>query len=639
MTIIKDHLQKLQNLLEIEQAEEKKLFIERINKVSIHERCALGHSWYPVAITDWYYDKLEKVTVEVQRQKNLDKSHEFNTGRLVEVFSKNDQHSEEKATGIIASIRGQQAKIVLRNDEYPDWMKNGRIGINLLYDETSYSEMKRALKILLQPEFPRTQHFLDLIHGGILAAEMETSSDFLLPSLNKSQNIALGRCLAAEDISIIHGPPGTGKTRTLIEVICQSLKNHKQLLVCAPSNSAVDLLVDNLQQRQVKVLRIGNPAKINDDIQAHSLSWQVSQHPDFSLIKKLKKQSQEYKNMASKYKRTFGAAERAQRKALFDESWKLQKEAFQIEDYITESLINEAQIIATTLVGSSHHLVRDRKYPICFIDEAGQALEAATWIPMLKSHKVILAGDHLQLPPTVKSAEAARQGLAISLFEKIMAKKEYSTLLTTQYRMNGEIMAFPSSYFYEGALIADDSVNHNKLSPEDLPIEFIDTAGCSFCESTGQNASSSRSLINKEEAGLLWKHLLELAESMDQSKDSISHYSIGIISPYKAQVDYLKTWLSDFPYPNEAIKIHTVDGFQGQEKDIIYISLVRSNEDQEIGFLKDYRRMNVALTRAKKKLVIIGDSATLGHDPFYNEFLRHCENNNAYKSAWEFIDY
>lgn len=635
----KAHFNRMLDLLQLEQEEEKTQMLQRISKHSVKDRVAQGVSWYPLYINDWYFDKAERLIIEVERTKNTDDAHDFNTGSLVAIFSnKETATDEEQVTGIILSIRGNQAKVAMHCDDFEDWMKTGRLGMNLLYDETSFNEMKRAIKVLTHTENPIHQKFLDIIYG---TKTPEFNTGFELkssPKLNDSQNEALRKALAAQDIAIVHGPPGTGKTTTILQVIEHALATEKQILVTAASNNAVDLLVEKLSAKGIKVLRIGNPARINPHIQEFSLSQQISQHPDFSLIKKMKKQSSEFRNMASKYKRSFGYSEREQRKALYDEAWKLQKDAIQIEEYITSDLIENAQVIAATLVGCTHHSIRDKVYPIAFIDEAGQALEAATWIPILKSHKVIMAGDHQQLPPTVKSFEAAKQGLDKSLFEICMNKLSVDVMLDTQYRMHQNIMGFSNQQFYDNNLIADGLVKNHSIFSQDQALVFVDTAGCGFEEENMRKYSSnSGSLQNYHEADLLFKHLFELHNSIIENKVNWSDLSIGLISPYKAQVNLLKEMVKDFPHNHANFAINTVDGFQGQEKDIIYISLVRSNDDNEIGFLKDYRRMNVALTRARKKLVVIGDSATLGNNKFYADFLEYVEKNGQYASAWEFL--
>ncbi|MBI1184532.1 AAA family ATPase [bacterium] len=627
----------MRQLLELEQQEEKQLFLDRIGRFNVHERVKQGITWYPISIADWYFDSLDKLVIEIERVAHSDIPHEFNTGRIVSVFSNKENNAEARASGTIVSMRGNIAKVVMNCDDFEDWMKTGKVGMDLLYDETSFKEMKHALKALEKTENRRLQHLLDVVYSD-KKPEQKAQHPIALPHLNSSQLAALNNCMAQQEIAIIHGPPGTGKTTTLLDVIEKSLETNAQILVTAPSNNAVDLLVEKLDQRGINVLRIGNPARINDHIQELSLSWQITRHADFSLIKKMKKQSAELRNMASKYKRNFGPSEREQRKALFNEAWKLQKDAQQIEDYISSDLLENAQVIATTLVASANQAIRDRRYPLCIIDEASQALEPASWIPIMRSEKVIMAGDHQQLPPTVKSFEADKAGLSKSLFETCMEKLKVDVMLTTQYRMNEQIMHFSSGKFYQNELQAHHSVARHSLDVESPVIEFVDTAGCSFDEETENKTNGTAgSLSNFHEADLLWKHFYALFQHLQNNSYPLEKLSVGLISPYKAQVELLKKQLAEFPFPKDKISINTIDGFQGQERDIIYISLVRSNDRNEIGFLKDYRRMNVALTRARKKLVVVGDSATIANDHFYNSFVAYAEAQGGYKTAWEFL--
>lgn len=635
---ISEHLQSLLSLIGTEQNEERQNVLNAIGKYSPKERVKQGVTWYPISISDSYMDQSDRLIMEIDRVNQLNTPHEFGVGRIVSMFTNKEGTSDEdKTTGTILSIRGNQAKVVMNCDGLEDWMKTGKVGIDLLYDETSFKEMKRTLKILQSPQDEHLKLKIANIYGNKKTTISEVAP-VEVPSLNDSQNEALNNCLAQNEIAIIHGPPGTGKTTTLLEVIEQSLGQHPQILVTAPSNNAVDLLVEKLDQKGINVLRIGNPARINEHIQQLSMAWKVTQHPDFSQIKKMKKKSQEFRNMAAKYKRNFGYSEREQRKALFDEAWRLQKDAFQIEDYIVNDLLENAQVIASTLVGSSHQSIRDRKYGLCIIDEASQALEPASWIPILRSKKVIMAGDHKQLPPTVKSKDAAKGGLSKSLFEACMEHTEVDVMLATQYRMNQQIMEYSSNYFYDGKLVAHSSVASHQLPGQDLIVEYIDTAGCSFDEEfENGKGQSSGSLINFHEADLMLKHLYSLFETLQANESGKQSFSYGLISPYKGQVELLKRQLQEFPFNKEKIKVNTIDGFQGQERDVIYISLVRSNDRNDIGFLKDYRRMNVALTRAKKKLVICGDSATIGQDPFYADLISHIEANGGYRSAWELL--
>jgi ATP-dependent RNA/DNA helicase IGHMBP2 len=469
-------------------------------------------------------------------------------------------------------------------------------------------------------------------------AEYEENPIRLIPALNQEQNKALQLVFNAKDLAILHGPPGTGKTTTLVEAIVQTLEIENQVLVCAPSNAAVDLLVEKLSERNIYVLRIGHPARVIEEILNTTMDARIAHHKNFKDLKFIHRQIDEYQKLGRKYKRKFGPEEREQRRLLLTEAKKLKEEAEQLSFYISRDIIEKAQVIASTMVGANNNYLSGLRYNTVFIDEAAQALEPASWIPVTKANRVIFAGDHQQLPPTIKSQEAARNGLEITLFEKAIKRNQADIMLREQYRMNSVIMNFSSRIFYNNALIANEKVRNWKIFDEDMALEFIDTAGCGFFE---QIDSETRSSYNPEEADLLIKHLgfylsdLELINKLHELKD------IGIISPYKAQTGLIIEKIEKYkPFSEEVINllsINTVDSFQGQERDVIYISLVRSNEKGEIGFLTDIRRMNVAMTRARKKLVIIGDSATICNHPFYNQLLDYVNETNSYRSAFELL--
>jgi predicted DNA helicase len=385
----------------------------------------------------------------------------------------------------------------------------------------------------------------------------------------------------------------------------------------------------------INVLRIGNPARVSADLISLTLDHKIAEHPDRKQLKELRKRAAEFKNMAHKYKRSFGRAEREQRNALLDESRKLMKDVGRIEEYITENLIEKAQVITATLVGANHYTIRDLHFNTVVIDEAGQALEPACWIPLLKANKVIFAGDHCQLPPTVKSALAAKKGLSHTLFEKcVILYPESVILLEEQYRMHESIMAYPSQIFYTNKLKAHQTVATQTLIENDSPIEFIDTAGCGFNEK-----QDGTSLNNIEEAAFLVTHLINYITKLSESFTEENFPTIAVISPYKTQVHHLRDLIfqtEELKAYTKQISVNTIDSFQGQERDVVYISLTRSNTHHNIGFLADIRRMNVALTRAKKKLVVIGDSATIAQSDFYDGFIKYAEGLTMYKSAWEF---
>jgi superfamily I DNA and/or RNA helicase len=456
--------------------------------------------------------------------------------------------------------------------------------------------------------------------------------------LNHSQQEALQKITDAEDVAFIHGPPGTGKTTTLVQAITYTISQENQVLVCAPSNAAVDLLVEKLSEQGLNALRIGHPARVTEQSLSKTMDARIATHPNYQELRGLRKKMEQLRSMALKYKRDFGYHEREQRKQLMQEVKLLKNDADNLEFYIVNDLLQNAQAICCTLVGSSHPMLRGRKYKTVFIDEAAQALEPACWIPLMRAHRAIFAGDHQQLPPTIKSIEAARQGLAKTLFEKgIAAQPQASTMLEVQYRMHEKIMKFPSTYFYKNKLIAHESVSTALLRPDQAPVTFVDTAGCGYTEAQDPETLSR---VNHEEAQLLVQLVERLVEEIGVNEWMEEKITMGIITPYNAQVDQLHKLAeaSTILEPlYRLITINTVDAFQGQERDVIAISFVRSNEKSEVGFLSDIRRTNVAMTRARKKLIMVGDSATLGSHPFYLELLDYVQKEEFYKSAFEII--
>jgi superfamily I DNA and/or RNA helicase len=468
-------------------------------------------------------------------------------------------------------------------------------------------------------------------------APINQTGQKVIPLLNTSQLAAVDKILQAEDLAIVHGPPGTGKTTTLVQAILALLRrDNGQLLVTAPSNAAVDLLSEKLSDLGLNVLRIGNPARVSERQQALTLDNRMAEHPGAREIKKLKRRAAEFREMAHKYKRNFGPAEREQRKALFDEARSLMKDVDRIEGDILNDLLSRAQVITATLVGANHPVIRDREYTTVVIDEAGQALEPATWIPALKARRLVLAGDHCQLPPTIKSSLAADSGLSSTLMEKIIRlHPEAVVLLEEQYRMHEKIMSYPSLQFYENRLLAHPSVGRQLLFEGDSPLSFIDTAGCGY-----EEVRNDAGLSNPEEAAFLLRHAAQLITALESHYSTGNFPTIGIISPYRLQVQLLQEQAphsSELRRYSHKITVNTIDSFQGQERDIIYIGMTRSNPDSRIGFLAEVRRMNVAMTRARRKLVVIGDSATLAQTPFYAGFIEYAERHNAYNSAWEFL--
>ena len=629
-----DYFKKLLDLLKLERDEDRIQYQNLTQSTSIAERRANGLTWYPIAIRGSEMSRGDYVTVEVERTTHQDIAHQLRAGMPALLFSNHDPKTD-RVEGTISYQSGNRLKITLLTDELPDWSRDGKLGIEMLFDDKSYDEMQDAVKLantLAEGGKNRLVNILTGVASPTFHAELPPVS---IPRLNESQNRAVNKILAANELAIVHGPPGTGKTTTLVQAIKALIKqDHKQILVVAPSNTAVDLLSEKLHEEGLNVLRVGNPSRVSERLMALTLDYKMSEHPLMRDAKKLKKQANEFKNMAHKYKRQFGKAERDQRKALFDEAHRIMKDVGNTEQYIIDDLIGKAQVITATLVGSNQYMVRNLTFQTVVIDEAGQALEPACWIPMLKAQKVVLAGDPFQLSPTIKSMEAARQGLSVTLLEKcITLHPEAVNLLDEQYRMHAQIMGYSSRVFYGNLLRAHASVASHALFPGDSALLFIDTAGCGFEEKLEGTSST-----NPEEAALLVKHLTQVVTELSQTYTPANFPSIAIISPYKQQLAVLNEQLNHAPelQPYQAsISVNTIDSFQGQERDIVYISMTRSNDRQEIGFLSEIRRMNVAMTRARKKLVVIGDSATLSSLPFYTEFITYAEGLNAYQSAWE----
>jgi ATP-dependent RNA/DNA helicase IGHMBP2 len=634
-----DYFKRLLELLKIEREEDKQSYQRLIERSSVSERRAGGLAWYPIAIRGQEMSRGDYLTVEVERTTHQDLPHQLRFGMPAVLFS-NHEPKTDRVEGVISYQGGNRLKITLRTDELPEWSRDGKLGIDLLFDDNSYDEMQNALKAADSlGTSDKEGHLIRVLTGEKAPSFDHDIYPITLPSLNPSQQRAVQQILSAQELAIVHGPPGTGKTTTLVQAVKALVKkDSRPILVVAPSNAAVDLLSEKLSEEGLNVLRVGNPVRVSERLSALTLDAKMASHAGVKDIKALKKQANEYKNMAHKYKRHFGKAERDQRKALFDEAHRIMKDVANMEQYVIDDLLAKTQVVTATLVGSNHYTVRNMKYRTVVIDEAGQALEPACWIPILKAEKVIFAGDHLQLPPTIKSEEAAKGGLSTTLLEKCVALHPGSVvLLEEQYRMNEAIMGYSSKVFYDDKLKAHESVAGRVLFAGEAPLAFIDTAGCGFDEKLEGTSST-----NPEEAAFLFRHLTQLAAEFAAVNPKQEDFpSIAIISPYKEQINILKEQLAHAtdlkPYLDK-IAVNTIDSFQGQERDVVYISMTRSNTERQIGFLADIRRMNVAMTRARKKLVVIGDSATLSVLPFYENFIAYAEGLNAYQSAWEFSD-
>ncbi len=606
---------------------DKEQFEERLLKSSLKERKIAGNTWYPLIIKDVEPAMGDYITVVLERTNGLNESHNFRFGMPACLFSNNDAHNN-RIEGVIKFANLQTIKLHIRTEELPDWADNGKLGLDLLFDENSYKEMQFALN-KAEEAFEANSDLVKILIGDKKVAPNAHQIKYENDALNESQKMAVKAMLSNEPVVVIHGPPGTGKTTTITNGIKALWQTYKeQILVCAPSNTAVDLLTEKLDKLGLNVVRIGNPVRIGAHLQALTLDAKISTHAANKNIKAYKRQASEYKKMALKYKRNYGKAEREQRNLLLAEARKLMKDVSNEEQYISTDILDKCQVITATLVGANNYNLQNKKFNTVVIDEAGQALEPSCWIPILKAQRVIFAGDHLQLPPTVKNNASSSNTLLTTLFEKNI-KLHKANLLNVQYRMHEAIMSFSNHQFYNGELIAHDTNKLALLKEQDAPILFVDTAGCGF-----EELSEETSLSNPEEASFTLKILAaQLAEYNNLQ------LSIGVITPYKKQAILLNELLlhSEELLDYKQLAINTIDSFQGQERDVIIISLVRSNTNNIIGFLSDTRRMNVALTRAKKKLIVIGDSATISSHPFYDAFINYTQSIDAYKSAWEFM--
>lgn len=619
-------LQRQRMLLEIEYNHEKEEFRKQTETMGVERKVRRGDAWFPVSIGRSYYNSLNQMVVEVMRQPGSDIEHNFEAGRPVCFFTiKNDTSTAgAKATKggsklqylsftATVSYAEQDRMVVALPDSgrIVDLQRQDALGVQLFFDETSYRLMFEALDRVIRARSGRLADLRDIFYTKAPASRY-TFDAMRFPWLNASQEKAVNEVLWAKDVAVVHGPPGTGKTTTLVEAIFETLRRESQVLVCAQSNMAVDWISEKLVDRGINVLRIGNPTRVNDKMLSFTYERCFEAHPDYPQLWSIRKAIREL---------------RQQRKHA--DSWhqkmdRLKSRATELELRIRSSLFGEARVIASTLTGAANRVLEGEKYSTLFIDEAAQALEAACWIAIRKAGRVILAGDHCQLPPTVKSIMALKGGLGKTLMERIVENKpETVTLLKMQYRMNEQIMKFSSEWFYHGMVESAPTVSHRGILDYDTPMMWIDTAECDGKEEfVGENFGR----INRAEAELTLQTLQQYLEKIGKQRILEESIDVGIISPYRAQVQLLRKELRkrEFfrPY-RHLLTVNTVDGFQGQERDIILISLVRSNDGGDIGFLRDLRRMNVAITRARMKLIILGSSETMTSHPFYKKLYEY----------------
>lgn len=641
-------------LLQLEYYTEKEAFRKLTEQMGMQRKVKRGDAWFPLQVGKSFYNSLNQTVIEVFRTSDQDIEHNFEFGRPVMFFR--SEGSEElkyfSFTGTVSYVDGDRM-VVTVPDSAPLLelqQSTDPIGVQLSFDETSYKLMFEALDRVMKAKNNRLAYLRDLFYSHQKAGRF-SFEPMKFPWLNPTQERAVNEVLWAKDVAIVHGPPGTGKTTTLVEAINETLMRESQVLVCAQSNMAVDWISEKLVDRGINVLRIGNPTRVNDKMLGFTYERRFESHPDYPQLWAIRKAIRELRKNRKKGSENY-----------HQKMDRLKSRAAEIELRINAELFGEARVIACTLVGSAHHLLEGMKFGTLFIDEAAQALEAACWIPMRRASRVILAGDHCQLPPTVKSIAALRAGLGKTLMERIAENKpEVVTLLKIQYRMNDEIMRFSSDWFYGGKVESAPQIKYRSVLDYDHPITWIDTSNeenqitiegedAPEDSASASSAASAANLnsdlnfkeqfvgesfgrINKAEAELTLLTLAEYFTKIGKQRVLEERIDVGIISPYRAQVQYLKKLIKKYeffkPY-RRLISVNTVDGFQGQERDVILISLVRSNDEGQIGFLKDLRRMNVAMTRARMKLIILGNKDTMTKHPFYKKLWEYVEaiNNN-----------
>ena len=643
-------------LLQLEYYTEKEAFRKLTEQMGLQRKVKRGDAWFPLQVGKSFYNSLNQTAIEVFRTSDQDIEHNFEFGRPVMFFTLRSSLKYFSFTGTVSYVDGDRMVITVPDSAPLLELQQSTdpIGVQLSFDETSYKLMFEALDRVMKAKNNRLAYLRDLFYSHQKAGRF-SFEPMKFPWLNPTQERAVNEVLWAKDVAIVHGPPGTGKTTTLVEAINETLMRESQVLVCAQSNMAVDWISEKLVDRGINVLRIGNPTRVNDKMLGFTYERRFESHADYPQLWAIRKAIRELRKNRKKGSENY-----------HQKMDRLKSRAAEIELRINAELFGEARVIACTLVGSAHHLLEGMKFGTLFIDEAAQALEAACWIPMRRASRVILAGDHCQLPPTVKSIAALRAGLGKTLMERIAENKpEVVTLLKIQYRMNDEIMRFSSDWFYRGKVESAPQIKYRSVLDYDHPITWIDTsnkenqitiegedapedsASAASSESASSPASAANQnsdlnfkeqfvgesfgRINKAEAELTLLTLAEYFTKIGKQRVLSESIDVGIISPYRAQVQYLKKLIKKYeffkPY-RRLISVNTVDGFQGQERDVILISLVRSNDEGQIGFLKDLRRMNVAMTRARMKLIILGNKDTMTQYPFYKKLWEYVEAIN-----------
>lgn len=620
---VRDAIQEISRqamLLRMEYEAEKESFLKQTQEMGVPRKVKRGMCWYPVNVGQVYYNSLNQQVMELFRTQDKDIEHCFEYGKPVMFFTWKQGDSEVRFMPHVATVsyvdEDRMVLVLPQKRGITEILSAENLGVQLYFDETSYRLMFESLNKVMNAEKGRLAELRELIYGSAPLGR-RNMTPIHSPGLNPTQEEAVNEVLRARDVMVVHGPPGTGKTTTLVEAIYETLRRECQVMVCAQSNMAVDWISEKLVDSGLSVLRIGNPTRVNDKMLSFTYEHLFSDHPDYPQLWSLRKAVRELQSRKGKSDGTRKKIEA------------LKERAAELEQSIKDQLISQSRVIACTLTGSANKVLSGMRFSTLFIDEAAQALEAACWIAIRKADRVILAGDHQQLPPTIKSFEAARQGLDKTLMERIVAyHPESVSLLQIQYRMNEKIMRFSSEYFYDGKVQSAPNVKARVILDADIdrPVVWVNTEGLDCNEEFVQESFGR---INKPEADLSLQQLKDYLEKIGRKRVLEEHVDVGIISPYKAQVQYIRQRVKSDPFfkpYRHLITINTVDGFQGQERDVIIISLVRANENGEIGFLRDLRRMNVAMTRARMKLIIMGDASTLTRHPFYKRLYESVEN-------------
>lgn len=605
---------------------EKEQFQRQTQNMGVQKKVRRGMCWFPLSVGRSYYNSLDQLVVEVSRSTDTDAEHQFEPGKPVCFFREDASGmlTYMKFTAQVSFVEENRMVVSLPSPQALSQIADAdRLGIQLYLDEYTYRLMFQALDTVISAKGNRLAQLRDICHTTAPASEF-SFAPVRFPWLNPSQEKAADMVLRAKDVAVVHGPPGTGKTTTLVEAIYETLHREVQVLVCAQSNMAVDWISEKLAERGVNILRIGNPTRVTDRMLQDTYERRFERHPLYDQLWGIRR------NIRQLYDSREGNRENRHQKIA-----RLKERATELEYTINESLFADARVIACTLTGSAHHLLAGRRFGTLFIDEAAQALEASCWIAIQKADRVILAGDHRQLPPTVKSPSALSGGLDKTLMQTICENKPRCvSMLTVQYRMADDIMQFPNQEFYDGLLQSDPGVKYRGILDWDTAVEWVEGPGegppFRFPFEEGETlASDGLSRINPAEAELALQTLHDYIERIGKDRILYERLDIGIISPYKGQVHLLRKMLRKDSYwkpLRHLISINTVDGFQGQERDIILISMVRQNEQGQVGFLADLRRMNVAITRARMKLIIIGHSPTLCRHPFYRRLKQYIDN-------------